>query len=178
MILALLVLALPLVAQIPACAPNDQAPWCAVLHAAADGQDPIVPKMGRFYLTGAVFQTVSHPELTGVAAMAIPLGGGTWSYTTYDVVPTKLSGRITFQTSVRSGACTQTKQFWKILILACADGGIAQANDSAGGALSFTIPAVVEISPNWRLVPAYRKTKTALSSDWTQEVILGIGRNF
>ncbi|MES2136982.1 MAG: hypothetical protein V4502_07990 [Pseudomonadota bacterium] len=135
---------------------------------------------GKFYMTGAVFSPAVHPELTGVAAVAIPLDSAeqNWSYTSYDVTPRKAARAFTFQTSVRTGFATQVKALGRVRLFALIDGGYAQLDNTAGGAVGGGFIASLAVSKTVKLLAAYRILKTSVAAGSPKDFVLAIGRTF
>jgi hypothetical protein len=141
---------------------------------------PPLAAQGKFYLTGAVYSPGGRPAVTGVAAVAIPLDKpeSNWSYTSYDVTPRKSGSAFTFQTSVRTGFATQIKALGPCRLYALLDGGYAQVDNSAGGAVGGGFIAALPITTNWKLIGAYRILKTSVAPGSPKDLVLAFGRTF
>ncbi len=161
MIRLLLLLALPLAAQTPPA--------------------PATVMPGKFYATGATFQTASHPELTGWAAIALPLDQKreNWSFSAYAVTPSKGSP-FTLRTSTTTGFATQIKALGPCRIHALAMGGFVTNGQNSSGTGSVGPLGVCPAfkSKTWKIVGAYLRTKTALPGTDPASYWLGIGRTF
>ncbi len=135
---------------------------------------------GRFYMLGAVATPNAHPVVTGMAAVAIPFDKAeqNWSYTSYDVTAHLVNSIFTYQTSIRTGFATQVKTIGPIRIFALVDGGYAQVENTAGGAVGGGFVAVCPLGKNWKLVPAYRILKTSVAPGSPKSFVLAVGRTF
>ena len=145
------------------------------------GRSAQAEPMARFYATGATFEQYSHPELTGWAAMALPLDQArqNWSFTEYDVTASR-EKPAALQTSVRTGFATQVKAIGPLRIFAIADGGYATANNAAGGAVGGGFLGFLPLGKKkvWNLLGAYRILKTSVASGSPKFYQLGFGRTF
>ncbi len=135
----------------------------------------------KFYATFANFQTISHPELTGGAAIAIPLDQKqeNYSFTTYDVTPRLIKNQFSIQTSVRTGIATSIKDIGPCRIFALVDGGYATTGESGSGAIGGGFTAVCPMFklPSWKLLGGARIIKTAEPGS-PKSYQLGFGRSF
>lgn len=151
--LALLLLTLPLAAQVP---------------------------MGHFYAAGANFQTVSHPELTGWAAVAIPLGQKeqNWSFSAYLIAPSAAPFRI--RTSTTTGFATELRVIGPCHVFALAMGGFVTdgTNNSATGSVGPLGVCPLDKRHTWNILGAYLRTKTNLPGKDAPSYWLGFGKTF
>lgn len=137
--------------------------------------------MGKFYATGATFQTASHPELTAWAAIALPLDAKqeNWSFSAYSVIPVK-GPPITLQTSTTTGLTTQIKTIGPLHIFALGMGGFVTNGKYSGGSGSVGPLGVLPLGrrKTWNILGAYLKTTTNLPVKDTDSYWLGFGRSF
>jgi hypothetical protein len=136
--------------------------------------------MGHFYATFASFQQQTHPELTGGAAVALPLDQKeqNWSFTSYDVTPRLIGKVFSTQTSVRTGFATSVKDIGPCRIFALVDGGYAIAGNTASGAVGGGFVGVCPLGKTkFKALGAVRIIKTADPGS-PKSYQLGIGRTF
>ncbi len=139
------------------------------------------PQPQKFYALFSNFQTISHPELTGGAAIAIPLDSKqeNYSFTTYDVTPRLIASKFSIQTSVRTGIATQVKDIGPCRIFALVDGGYATTGENGSGAIGGGFTAVCPMFkvPSWKILGGARIIKTADPGS-PKSFQLGFGRSF
>lgn len=135
---------------------------------------------GKFYSLGATFQTVSHPELTGWAALAIPLDQKreNWSFSAYSVVPSAKPLRI--RTNTTTGFATEIKRIGPCHVFALAMGGFVTdgTNNSATGSVGPLGSCPITRNHVWQVIGAYLRTKTNLPGGDPPSYWLGFGRTF
>jgi hypothetical protein len=138
------------------------------------------PMSSRFYSVGATFQTYSHPELTGWAAVALPLDQArqNWSFSAYSVVPSAKPFRI--RTATTTGFATQIKVLGPCRVFALAMGGFVTdgQNSSATGSVGPLGVCPLNHRATWQVLGAYLRTKTNLPGQDPPSYWLGIGRSF
>ena len=134
----------------------------------------------RFYALGAEFQTVSHPELTGFAAVALPLDQKreNWSFSAYSVVPSAKPLRI--RTATTTGFATEIKVLGPCHVFALAMGGFVTdgQNNSATGSVGPLGVCPLDHRGTWSILGAYLRTKTNLPGQDPPSYWLGFGRTF
>lgn len=142
---------------------------------------PLAAQMpSRFYAVGSEFQTQSHPELTGWAAVALPLDEKreNWSISAYSTTPSRLPLRL--RTATATGFATQIKSVGPCRVYALAIGGFATdgTNNSATGSVGPLGVCPLNHRRTWELVGAYLRTKTNLPGSDPPSYWLGLGRSF
>ena len=134
----------------------------------------------KFYSVGAEFQTYSHPELTGWAAVAIPLDQKheNYSFSAYSVIPGANPFRI--RTATTTGFATQLKVIGPCTVFALAMGGFVTdgQNSSATGSVGPLGVCPLDHRHTWSVLGAYLRTKTNLPGQDPPSYWLGFGRTF
>jgi hypothetical protein len=134
----------------------------------------------KFYASFLNFQQYTHPQLTGGAAVALPLDHAreNWSFTSYDVIPRLADRKLTIQTSVRSGVATTIKTIGPCRIFALVDGGYATSGTGASAAIGGGFVGVCPIGKTkFKILGATRILKTADPGS-PKSFQLGFGRSF
>ena len=134
----------------------------------------------HFYATFLNFQQQTHPELTGGAAVALPLDSAqnNYSFTSYDVTPRLIAKKFQIQTSVRTGIATQVKDIGPCRVFALVDGGYANTGDTASGAVGGGFVGVCPLAKTkFKVLGAVRIIKTSDPGS-PKSYQLGIGRPF
>lgn len=137
---------------------------------------------GNFYLTGAECGASTAPHCGGFAAMAIPVGGGTWSWTKiFEGAPTggKFASLVT-----TTGACKDlyTWHMGRVAadVIGCAAIGAAQSGNTITGAFDGGGGLVLSgLSQRWAwLKAAVIALQDKASGVTVTKILGGIGGRF
>ena len=137
---------------------------------------------GNFYLTGAECGASTAPHCGGFAAMAIPVGGGTWSWTKiFEGAPTggKFASLVT-----TTGACKDlyTWHMGRVAadVIGCAAIGAAQSGNTITGAFDGGGGLVLSgLSQRWAwLKAALIALQDKAAGVTVTKVLMGIGGRF
>jgi hypothetical protein len=132
--------------------------------------------------SGAAFNQAASPQINGWASYATLLSKPQllYSFSSYDVTPIRLSGKLTIQTSARTGFAMVIRQLGPITLLGLLDGGMAAAGTGAGQTVGSAFSgggiAVWKLGKtNWTVAAAYRRLQTTAPQDVFE---IGFGRTF
>ena len=127
---------------------------------------------------GAGYNSAASPSVNGWASYATLLSKTQllYSFSSYDVVPLKVNGKYTIQTSTRTGFALVVRNIGPITVLGLGDAGIAASSVKTGSAFSGGGIAVWRLGKTlWTLEAAVRRLQTSLPQSVYE---IGFGRGW
>jgi hypothetical protein len=131
---------------------------------------PVLPSL--WMGAGAAFNSAATPQVNGWFSYAQLLSQKQqiYSFSTHDITPLRVAGKLTIQDSTRTGFAIVVRQFGPLTTLGLCDAGIAATGTASGTSVSSAFSggalAVYQIGKtDWTLEAGYRLLKTTSSQN-------------